>query len=713
MANPYRGGRPNQLRAKLLSIINNIPFADHDSASRKQMAAGNHAQILTLVNPSKRMVMTGHEPDYGKYTFQIQFPHDCRIIAVIDTITRGVGTAGVKNPETYVIYEKTEDGEIDYLVMPKFHSLHKQFGHQFIFDQDVLAQIKPGEYIEGGTVVARPPTVDKNGEYSQGRELITLFATWGPVIEDGGWISETAANDMSVDFFEERIASIGKEYLPRNLYGDPNNPDEYMGLPHIGGFVGDNGILMSLFRWDPDCAPAMMTRDRLRKPDRIHDRRIRAPAGAEIMDIEILHNADIKVAPTPVGMEEQLQRYDQAKRRFYSRIIDLERDLRSSDKNLKISRRFHRLVFTALIYNNPYSKESRKLTYRRADLDDYRVRVVVRERVRPGMGFKITCFHGGKTVICKVTADKNMPRDKYGNIIHLVMDPMSLTKRMNNGRVIEPRINSMSMMQTMLLRQQYGLRNLPHPVELTTGMVARQPEDVVRKQFDHLMGYFKLAAPVMWQEIKNLDDEGLYDFRDHIACCLADGVQLSIPTDSEKEIIDIIDDCDAAGYLPIKSHIQFKTPGGDWRWTKEEMTVGSINTVLLEKVARDGSAAASAKLQINGVPSKINNSDRHTTPLRSSPVRLPSETDFRLFIMVFGAEAACDLLEQSNNPENHRLNIEAILLAEKQTDIESTICRQRFPIGGHRINQQINHLLLCGGVGLVRRPDVSDLNMVV
>lgn len=707
MRNPYRGGRPNQLKPQLLSIINNIPFADNDSASRKQMAAGNHSQILALVKPSKRMIGTGHEEDYGKYTFQIKFPDDCRIIAVIDGITRGVGMSGVKNPETYVIYEKTETGEIDYLVMTKYHSLHKQFGHKYIYDEEVLKTIQPGEYIEKDTVVARPPTVDENGEYSMGREAPILLATWPAVIEDGGWISETLANDLSVDFFEERVFSVGREHLARNLHGDPNIPSEYKWVPDIGGFVPHHGILASTFRYDPDCAPAMMTRDRLRKPDRIHDRRIRAPAGAEIMDIEVLHNADLKVAPTPVGMDEQMAKYDQAKRRFYTRIIDLEKELRASspDKKLRISRKFHRLVFTALIYNNPYSKDSRKLTYRRVDLDDYRVRVVLRERVRPGMGFKITCFHGGKAVVCMVKADHLMPRDAYGNIIHLVMDPMSLTKRMNNGRVIEPRINSVSMMETMNLRKEYGLKNLEHPYELTVGMVAKRPVEDLDRQFKRLLRYYELASPMMYEWIMEYVSEACFDIPDHIATVLAFGVQLVIPTDSPKEIMDTIDDLDANGFLPIRTKIQFTAPDGTVRWTKQEMLVGSINTALLEKVARDWSAVASAKLQINGVPSKINNSDRYTTPGRASATRLGGETEIRLFLMAIGAKAVQDLLDQSNNPDTHRRLIESVLLAEYPTRIEYAIDRMRFPCGGHRVVEQMNHLYMVGGVKLERRED--------
>lgn len=384
----------NQLHPEFLSTQNLNPFPGNDSASRKQMMAGNMPQALSLINPTRRILNTGTEPEYAKYVFKVEMPCDAYVIDVIDRVSASNVQGGLKrNPETVVIYEDIQTGEVGMLNIPEYMSFHKRFGFELRKNPAAMALLKPGNGIPKGTIFARPGTVTAEGEYMYGREMSCAWITLPGVIEDGGIISETAARNMSTYIYEERSVSFGKDYYPLNLFGDDK---VYKSHLDVGEIVGDDGILMALRKKRPMMAPVEMTPERLRKIDRIFDKQIKVPPGCEIVNVVVHHDAEQRVNNTPFGMEYSPSRYDDAQRRFYQRIITKYRELENSrPEGLLLSRPFHRQVVEALIYINPYHKGGRKLCYRKLELDDWRVTITVRKEVRAGMGIKITCTHGG------------------------------------------------------------------------------------------------------------------------------------------------------------------------------------------------------------------------------------------------------------------------------------------------------------------------------
>lgn len=690
--------KTNQLHPELLSTQNLNSFSGNDSASRKQMMAGNMPQVLSLINPTRRILMTGMEPEYAKYVFKVEMPVDAYIIEVIDRVTASNVRGGLKrNPERVIIYEAIDTGEVGILRLPEYMSFHKRFGFRQIKVEENVAKLKAGAAIEKGTVFARPATVTEDGEYMFGREMRCAWITLPGVIEDGGIISETAARNMSSYIYEDRSVSYGKDQYPLNLYGDD---ETYKAHPDIGEKVGDDGILMVTRRMRDMLAPVEMTPARLRTIDRIFDKPIKVPPGSEVVNVVVQHDADARNHYTPAGMEYSPARYDDAQRRFYNRIIARYRELENTrGSDLSLSRDFYRLVVEALVYVNPYHKGGRKLCYRKLDLDDWRITITIRKEVRAGMGIKITCLHGGKGVIVKVMRDEDMPRDEHGAILDLVMDPMSLTKRMNNGRLIEPRLASVCMEYTRLLREAVGLRDEETQLNVATAAIAKlgDQQDVWFKRF---MSWYELISPRMHAGIAGYED---FDVANHLATVVAHGMQLWLPTDNPVVYSDLLPRIRAehpANYSKLTFKVKGKTVT-----TRKTILVGSIYSVMLEKIARDMSAVASARLQINGVPSRIANADRHSSHVRQQPMRIAGETEVRLMLMAIGGMATRDLLEQTNNPESHRMVIESVLLADRPTDIEEVLDRVRFPANGHRIRQQIDHLHMCAGVGLRLEPD--------
>lgn len=694
----------NQLHPELLSTQNLNSFSGNDSASRKQMAAGNMPQALSLINPTRRILMTGMEPEYAKYVFKVEMPVDAYIIDIVDRVTvSNVKGALKRNPERVIIYEAIETGEVGILRMPEYMSFHKRFGFRQIKVEENIARLKPGAAIEAGTVFAKPASVTEDGEYMFGREARCAWVTLPAVIEDGAIISESFARSLSSYIYEDRTISYGKEYYPLNLFGDD---EVYKSHLDVGEVVGDDGILMAIRRKREMLAPVEMTPARLRKIDRIFDKTFKVPPGSEIVNVVVHHDAEARNNYTPLGMEYSPARYDDAQRRFYNRILTKYRELETTrGDDLFMSRDFHRLVVEALVYVNPYHKGGRKLCYRKLDLDDWRITITVRKEIRAGMGIKITDLHGGKGVIVKVMADVDMPRDEYGQVLDLVMDPMSLTKRMNNGRIIEPRISSICMEYSRMLRLALGLRDEYAQLPQTNAVVASQLSDAQCEEwFEKFMSFYELISPRMYAGIRAYSE---FNVRGHLATVAAHGMQLWLPTDNPVVYSDILPRLKAEHPCNY-SNLTFKVGKGakaKWVTTRKKVVVGSIYTIMLEKIARDMSAVASARLQINGVPSRIANADRHSSHVRQQPMRFAGETEVRLMLMAIGGMATRDLLEQTNNPTTHGMVVESILLAEHPTNIEEVVDRVNFPANGHRILGQIDHLHLCAGVGFRLEPD--------
>ena len=688
----------NQLHPELLSTQNLNSFSGNDSASRKQMMAGNMPQVLSLINPTRRILMTGMEPEYAKYVFKIEMPCDAYIIDVIDRVTASnVKGALKRNPERVIIYEALDTGEVGILRLPEYSSYHKRFGFRQIPVEENIARLKPGAAIEKGTVFAKPATVSDEGEYMFGRQARCAWVTLPAVIEDGAIISESFARSLSSYIYEDRTVSYGKDCYPLNLFGDD---EVYKAHPDVGEKVGDDGILMVTRRMRSALAPVEMTPERLRTIDRIFDRPVRVPPGSEVVNVVVQHDSEARNYYTPSGMEYSPSRYDDAQRRFYNRIISRYRELENEHgDDLSISRPFHRLIVEALIYVNPYHKGGRKLCYRKLDLDDWRVTITIRKEVRAGMGVKLTDTHGGKGVVCKVMRDEDMPRDQHGNVLDLVMDPMSLTKRMNNGRLIEPRISSVCMEYTRMLREALGLRDEDTQMNVAEAAVRRMGEEQ-DGWFKKFMSWYELISPWM---AKGINEYEQFDVAGHLATVAAHGMQLWLPTNNPVVYSDLLPRI-RAEHPCNYSHLTFRVKGKTVT-TRKKVTVGSIYTVMLEKIAREPSAVASARLQINGVPSRIANSDRHSSHVRQQPMRIAGETEVRLMLMAIGGMATRDLLEQTNNPETHRLVIESILLADQPTNIEAVVDRENHPANGHRIRQQMDHLHMCAGVGLRLIPD--------
>lgn len=674
-----------------ISLINQA-----NSSSRTQMSISHSGQALVIEGCTPRRMQTGVEREYGKYTFSIKIPCDAKILRIIEKYPKTLGKDIIyENPKTLIIYEDIYSKEVGSVEIDRYHCEHQYFGFSYVLTEEGK-KISEGSYVKEGTILADSPTIDKNKNWRYGIESNVVMMSVPAIIEDGVVVRRGFLEKLKTKGFESRIGNFGKNMYPLNLYGDKDN---YKPFPDIGDRIRSDGLIMAFRTYDDLLGPLDMTTESLMEVDHIFDKTVYAKPNGKVIDISVNHNKEGGFYPTPSEMTGQVNKYDQAARVYYNKIIDFYKSLR--DK-LKITPCFHRLVVEAYSYindpGNPKSQGKINYTYRRAPLDDYRIEITFEYDIVPNIGFKITGTSGDKSVIVDIWDDADMPTDENGNVADIIMDGDSTVKRMNVSRMYEQYINAASRDLTDNIRKQFGFdKNMPKDIQIRGFSTDKNKENLYVESFNKLKRYYEIISPKMHATIKELESKDVSYFKHHVNSILDDGIYLWIPTDNPVNLVEMIKSIRnefPAHFGPIT----YRGRSGNLVKTVTPILIGSLYVMLLEKTGSEWSAVSSAKLQHFGIPAKLSNSDKHSTPVRGSPVRILGESEVRLFCSTVGGDTTMEILDQSNNPLIHKRIFTNILLSEYPTKIKSIIDRKEFPRGKSRALVYMKHTLQCAGI---------------
>lgn len=711
MAEAMVATRPNQLLPEFLGLTGLNPWPGQTSSSRGVMFAGHLGQALQIKGCTPRRCQTGLEQEFGKYTFSLRFPTDANIIRVIPKYQQTIGQGGIReNPMNVVVHEDIDTKEVGILNLVRFStaidSMHQHFGFRYKYNSEVERQLTRGNTIPKNTIVADSPAIDEHGNYCYGIETPVAMMSIPGVIEDGVVVSRSYLDKISSRGYERRVGSWGKEYFPLNLYGDKDN---YKPFPDIGDRIREDGLLFALRRYDDLLAPVEMRPDRLEEPDYIFDKLVYGIPGAKVVDITVHHDeVQNKTQPTPVGMEVQPNKYLRGTHQFYANLIDTYKDLkRTRGDELRITPEFQRLLVEAYADQADPKKFRATKMYRRNPLDDYRVEIAFEYDVVPTVGFKLTGCHGDKGVICAIWEDEDMPVDMDGNRAELIMDADSRIKRMNLGGLYEQYMNAASRDVSKRVREMLGLdRNLPDTApdprqrwDIINRQFADIPQEVIHQVFEYLLGYYQICSPRMVEEALSPEYRG--HEAHHLKSICFDGVYLYLPTDNPPEPTEILRNI-RKYYPPTYGPVTYEGVT-----TVNPILIGSMYIMVLEKTGVDWSGVASAKLQHFGIPARVTNMDKYAAPGRGQPVRMLGEAEIRLFNATCGSDVSAELLDQSNNPGTHKAIVNAILKADKPTNIPEVVNREEVPLGNGRNLAYVNHILECAGIRFVRKDDPS------
>lgn len=702
----------NELHPELLGLQSLNFAAANDSPSRAVMFGSHFSQHLVIDGSEDSRIQTGAEQEFGKYTFGIRMPEDGKIIAIIPRFPAGVGKDSIPyNPETIVIYEKENTGEIDCFSITDFASYHQYFGYKYKF-KEAVNQLKPNAYIAKGTVFADSPAVSENTNYGYGINLNIALMSIPSVSEDGIMISRDVLDKMKFRIYERRSIEFGESTFPLNLYG---SADEYKVFPDIGSYINENGALMMLRTYDDDLMPVEMSVYDTREPDFMFDKGVYVRGGqglhdslgkGKVVDVRVIRNNSIN-RKLPPAMCKQLDKYADAQLKFHEEIVKVserikyERSKKYGDNAVKLSPKLHRLIVESLaILNQKHSNkkmtQTLNLIYRKNPVDEYRVDVTIEYEITPNIGFKLSDRSGAKGVICKIEEPENMPVDANGVRADMVMDDTSTISRMNLGRLYCLYLGGSIRDTTAQIRKMYG-SNKTTPEKLQS----IDPSQF-EQMYNYLLGYYQCISEKQFKFFsEQISQEEKYQ---HMADIINKGIYIYSPVNNDKDLPSIVKSIEAH-YPPTYGPLSYVGNSGKRVTTKKNIRIGQIYVMLLDKIADDWSAVSSGKLQHFGVLSPVTKSEKFSFPYHNSPTRTIGESEGRIFAGYCGREAIAEMMDRSNNSAAQRNAVMNILTADKPTNIDEVVDRQFAPLGASRPLQLVNHIMGCAGIRITYRPE--------
>lgn len=411
---------------RLNGALNGLnPFLVNNSASRAMMDASHLAQAVVLETPDRMDISSGMDFEYAKYTFDVRIhgeeDQSVRILKILRKYTRTAGDRSINNnPVTYVLYENLDTGVIDVTEVPTYHYAHTTFGFKYRFTRD-FENLREMDIVPCGTVLAIPPSIDnKEGQYAFGLEAICAFGSFPEVIEDGICVSESFAKRMTTRIFGESVINYGKEGYLLNLYGDRDN---YKPFPDIGEKIRPDGLLYAFRKLDAMLSPVEMTPESLMEFDPIFDRLVYAEPNATVVDIQVNHSHDSSQCHLPEHMGEQPSKYYTNHSRFYRDLDKFYYDIKKKKHDrLVLSPHLHQLIVSGMKIDSTRLKKSNKQTYRREEIEEYRVSITYERELPLLYAAKCSDLAGGKGVITRIKPDHLMPIDRYGRRVEVAVD---------------------------------------------------------------------------------------------------------------------------------------------------------------------------------------------------------------------------------------------------------------------------------------------------
>lgn len=673
---PFPKTIPNEMRAELVGLPGVSAYALNVTGPRSAMLLKHLSQRPTLLKYDPQRIQTGVAQEMGKYTFSIKIPANSTIVALLRRINPDAQSTVTRNPTTTVIFVDEETRTIDYVDMVSHHVKHTHFGFMYKYNKDAMRQVAVGNHIVQDLVVADTPAKTDDGEYQLGLHANIALMTLPPVIEDGIMMSESFAKRLAYDTIEERTIKIDNNTVLLNMYGDNKT---FKAFPDIGDVIRPDGAIIGMRKFSSISAPAALSRHSLRQLTD-YDKAIYGQAGATIIDVQVI-KGDTSRNMLSEQMDYQLKRYHRAHLDYCNRVLDEHKRLmRQSRGSYKLSDRFHRLVVECTAFTN--TKEI-NLSYREQPrLNGWLLVIKYRKSHIFKRGSKITNTMGGKGVSCAIVPDSEMPTNDIGITADMIMDPASPANRSIPGAHIEIYHNAAGDMV------RYNVKQM---------LAANEPID---KVFDYVLGFYKVCAPDTYHAMI----QPHIDKKRHLDYIVQEHVGLLKPIDSDVSHVDTIKLIDKF-YPPCKGPVTFKNANGTTRRSKRPVLIGGCCIILLDKTTVESSAVSSAKIQHYGLPAPLSRNSRVQSPFRGQPTKAIAEDELRLIEAVVGGKAAADLLDQSTNPDTHKMVLEAIYSTDKPSSVYRIVDRDKLPTGHGYFQEMVKNVNRCAGLMIVPSDD--------
>ncbi|CAL1329041.1 DNA-directed RNA polymerase subunit beta [Candidatus Providencia siddallii] len=448
-----------------------IPFLEHNDANRALMGANMQRQAVPTLKSEKPLVGTGMERT-------VAVDSGVTVIAKRGGIVQYIDASRIVIKVNEIEMLNSEESGIDIYNLTKYTRSN----------QNTCINQKPcvslGEKIKRDDVLADGPSTDL-GELALGQNMCVAFMPWnGYNFEDSILISERIVQEdrFTTIHIQElscvsRDTKLGSEEITADI---PNVGEAALskldetGIVYIGAEVKGGDILVG--KVTPKGETQLTPEEKLlraifgEKASDVKDSSLRVPNGVSgtVIDVQIFTRDGIKKDKRALEIEEsQLQ---DIKKDLTEELRIFEIDLFTRVYNLLINAKIETKKLNELSkeqwlnltlidkkkqnqlkqlteqYNDLKSKFEKKLDIKRRKItqgDDLapgilkivKIHLAVKRQIQPGD--KMAGRHGNKGVISKINPIEDMPYDKNGNTVDIVLNPLGVPSRMNIGQILE------------------------------------------------------------------------------------------------------------------------------------------------------------------------------------------------------------------------------------------------------------------------------------
>lgn len=701
---------PEQRQAALTRpiqrIYSSIAGADftlaHDATPRMQMFCSHSTQRLVFDGLTPKNIISGVEQELGKSNFRIDVKEDCTVYDIVHQYRETMSSDSIRNRQrTHIIVQYNDrgvPGHFDVITLENYFSMHQHFGFSYKDGKD-LHKVSRGARLFKGDVLKETPSTTDNGDYMFGRELKTVMMTHRSVAEDGIAICEDVMHHFGFDMFEERRVGFGKKAIPLHLYIRPDG--SYGIMPEVGERVRSDDILFATREIDDEVAIAMQNKNSVREIDHIFDEATYVVGGGEVIAIDVTCNNEAENRIN--DMEQQLRKYYTQTTEMYKKLIQIDKKLRHEYGNAYMpSPALSNLICEAYIGTNFNGTSKVSKLYRRAVMDDFTIRFIVKKKMIPTYGFKFTDTRGRKGVCCAILPRDQMPKDKNGVSADIIVDPVACINRMIMGGPIEAGINVITDIVTRSIRDALGI-NLDAPsLKRDIKIMAEGHDPRIEKAWSHALDYYKEIAPVsMYPKALTAQQK---DKATVLTYAAKRPLGLYLPPETTPNLAVTLNKLHQI-YKPDYQSVTYKDPQGNLIRSKDSMAISDVYMLLLEKIGDDRSASNSVRFQVFGVPASASKHDRFTSPVRLQNGKIHGESEARPFNGITRPSIQPEILDRNNNPKSAEICYTTHLRAENPSQIEKLIDRSIYPFGYAMPIQTLDHVTFCSGYRFVYRDD--------
>ncbi|CAL4317932.1 DNA-directed RNA polymerase subunit beta [Buchnera aphidicola (Pterocallis alni)] len=447
-----------------------IPFLEHDDANRSLMGANMQRQAVPMLKTEKPLVGTGMEravaTDSGvtilaKRGGIVQYIDASRIIIKVNKSELHTAEAGI---DIYNLIKYTRSNQNTCI--------------------NQMPCINLGEQVNKNDVLADGPATDL-GELALGQNLRVAFMSWnGYNFEDSILISEKIIqNDQFTTIHIQELSCIAKDTKlgPEEITADiPSITESSLskldesGIVYIGAEITEGDILVG--KVTPKNENQLTPEEKLLraifgdKASDIKDSSLRVPSGISgtVIDVQIFTREGVEKDTRTLAIEnmqikkiktELIKEFKIFKWHLFERSKNILIQLGISENHLKSiqQEQWHKINLYNHKISNQLCEIFQKYTILKKQFEkkvDFKKKKIVQgDDLSPGVlktikvfiavkrqvqtGDKIAGRHGNKGVISKINPIEDMPYDKYGIPIDIVLNPLGVPSRMNIGQILE------------------------------------------------------------------------------------------------------------------------------------------------------------------------------------------------------------------------------------------------------------------------------------